>query len=184
MSCSPGPSSALYETHHTFVRGKHQRRVVPDEAAIRRVVWFGLFCPAFASAQVGYLWTPAELVAESDVVLICEHVVTTPSGVKTSHPELKPSLPVIEVVSTLKVLAVLKGSSGPHVAVRHYWIDRERWGRGLVNTGRELRFDERRGPHLAFLVRTDDGRYTPTTGFTFPTTSMQRLVESGVEPTR
>jgi hypothetical protein len=145
----------------------------------------GLFYPAFTCAQVGYLWTPAELVAESDTVVICEHVLTTPTGVKTNHPELQPPVPVVEVVSTLRVLAVLKGSSGPHVEVRHYWIDRERFGqRGLVNTGRELRFDERRQTYLAFLVRTADGLYTLATGFRFPTTSMQRLIESGVDPTR
>jgi hypothetical protein len=71
----------------------------------------GLFYPAFTCAQVGYLWTPAELVAESDTVVICEHVLTTPTGVTTNHPELQPPVPVVEVVSTLRVLAVLKGSS-------------------------------------------------------------------------
>lgn len=145
------------------------------------VSWLALALvwPNTARAQVGYLWSPGELVAQSDLVVICEHAGTAPTGVKTVHPGLQPDMPVVEVISTLKVLAFLKGFGGTEVAVRHYWIDRERYSGALANAGSELRFAEKAGPYLVFLRRMPDGQYAPTSGYTFPTTSVQRLVENG-----
>jgi hypothetical protein len=66
-----------------------------------------LDCAMPAWAQVGYLWTPEELTAKADVVVIVE-IVTTRDTKGTNHPSLRPALPVVEMEAELRVLAWLR----------------------------------------------------------------------------
>ena len=63
---------------------------------------------SLASFQIGYLWSFEELTAEADLVVIAERVGTDDTGRRTEHPDLKPGLPVVELATVFKVLAVLK----------------------------------------------------------------------------
>ena len=140
---------------------------------------------ALCHAQVGRIWSPQELVAESDVVAICEHLNTVTLGTRTVHPELRPDLPVVEVSSRLKLLVSLKGEADSEIQISHYWLDPARVpeGVGVVNAGSELRFGDT-GPYLVFLRKQADGRYRPTTGYTFPDGSVKRLLDMRSFPTR
>lgn len=149
--------------------------------AIGRLVVAGValhLCAVACEAQIGRIWSPVELLAESDLVAICEHLEMVATGVKTLHPELRPGLPVMEVKSRLRLLASLKGNlPGLEISILHYWLDWERLPGGVVNAGTELRLGEASGPFLGFVREAPDGSYSPTTGYTFADGSFMRLVK-------
>ena len=137
-----------------------------------------------ASFQIGYLWTFEELTSKADLVVIAEPVRTEETGNRTEHPNVKPGLPVLELLTTLRVMAVLKadprpGASGfAEVRLKHYQIDNDEWLRrnrsqasdspgGLVNAA----------SYLLFLTRGAADSYEPLSGHTFPTKSVYRLRE-------
>lgn len=146
------------------------------------VVLLGM--PAAAGAQVGYLWSFEERHAKADLVVIAEPIATKDTGRRTAHPSLKPDLPVVELETELKVLTTLKGQSEPTIRLKHYRIDMDEWRRrnggnaGLVNAGSELSFDATTGQkpaYLLFVIDTNDGRFEPLSGHTFPTETVFRL---------
>lgn len=144
-------------------------------------------------AQIGYLWTPEELTAKADVVVIVE-VVATRDTKRTHNLSLHPPMPVVEMEAELRVLAWLKPSAGgaplpSTLRLTYFRHDEEQWQRenpstpdapprGLVNSGSTLRLTGNRTRYLAFLSRASDGRYQPLSGQTFPTTSLLRLCEA------
>ena len=151
----------------------------------------------FAFAQVGYLWTPEELTAKAGVIAIVEVISTRDTGRTQVHPSLQPRLPVVEMESELRVLALLKppvsGEKPDTLLLMYFRHDMEQWQRenpsppgtpprGLVNAGSTLQLPPSRTRYLAFLARTSDGRYQPLSGHTFPTTSVLRLCESVQRP--
>ena len=151
----------------------------------------------FAFAQVGYLWTPEELTEKADLIAMVEVINTRDTGRTQSHPSLQPRLPVVEMESELRVLALLKapvsGEKPDTLRLMYFRHDMEQWQRenpsppgtpprGLVNAGSALQIPPSRTRYLAFLVRTSDGRYQPLSGPTFPTTSLLRLCESNQRP--
>jgi len=146
-----------------------------------------LMAPALiGGGQIGYHWSFAERTAKADLIVIAEPIATKATGRRTVHPSLQPDLPVIELETELQVLVTLKGQVGPVVRLKHYRIDMDEWNRrnasksGLVNRGSELTFvtsKERKDPYLLFLTRTDDGRFEPLSGHTFPTDTVYRLSE-------
>jgi hypothetical protein len=149
-----------------------------------------LGCAMPAWAQVGYLWTPEELTAKADAVVIVE-VVATRDTTRTHHPALRPPLPVVEVEAELRVLVWLKPLAGPApppstLRLSYFRHGAEQWQRenaatadgpprGLVNAGSSLVLTAGRSRYLAFLSRGSDGRYQPLSGQTFPATSVLRL---------
>lgn len=151
-----------------------------------------------AFAQIGYLWTPEELTAKADMIAIVEVISTRDTGRTQSHPDLLPRLPVVEMESELRVLALLKapvsGEKLPDtLRLMYFRHDMEQWQRenpsppgtpprGLVNAGSTLQIAPSRTRYLAFLARMSDGRYQPLSGHTFPTTSLLRLCESDQRP--
>jgi hypothetical protein len=165
------------------------------------VVTFGLGLFAVSTGlattpQIGYLWSFEELTSKADLVVIAESIRTEVTGRRTAHPELRPDLPVAELVTTLKVLAVLKpdpraASAGmSQVRLKHYRIDRNELLRrhppqpglppsGLVNAGSYLDFSADTGPYLVFLTRSAGDTYEPLSGHTFPTDSVYRLSKAG-----
>lgn len=70
------------------------------------------------SAQIGYLWSFEERLAKADLVVIARRMETRDTGVRTFHVQL-PSLPVVELNTEFKVLAVLKGDD-PHATL--HWV--------------------------------------------------------------
>lgn len=171
------------------------------DVGLLRLVALSLFYVANATpafAQIGYLWTPEELAAKADIVAIVEVISTRDTGRAQRHPELQPGLPVVEMESELRVLALLKapvsGETSPDtLRLMYFRHDMEQWRRenpaapgtpprGLVNTGSTLQLPPSRTRYLAFLTRTSDGRYEPLSGHTFPTTSVLRLCEGGRTP--
>ena len=159
-----------------------------------------LLCVANATlafAQVGYLWTPEELTAKADVIAVVEVISTRDTGRTQSHPSLQPRLPVVEMESELRVLALLKAPVGGErldtLRLMYFRHDMEQWQRenpsppgtplrGLVNAGSTLQITPSPTRYLAFLARISDGRYQPLSGHTFPTTSLLRLCESDQRP--
>ena len=151
----------------------------------------------FATAQVGYLWTPEELTAKADLIAIVEVTSTRDTRRTQSHPSLQPRLPVVEMESELRVLALLKapvsGETPDTLRLMYFRHDMEQWQRenpsppgtpprGLVNAGSTLQIPPSRTRYLAFLARTSDGRYQPLSGHAFPTTSLLRLCDSDQRP--
>ena len=144
-----------------------------------------------ATPQIGYLWTFEELTAKADLVAIVEVMATEDTGRRREHPELRPDLPVIELVTTLKVLSVLKPdppvvSAGLSVRLKHYRMDEAEWKRrnppqpglpppGVVDAGSHLDFTREPGPYLVFLKRAPGNVYEPLSGRTFPTDSVYEL---------
>ncbi len=151
----------------------------------------------FANAQVGYLWTSEELTAKADMIAIVEVISTRDTGRTQSHPSLQPRLPVVEMESELRVLALLKaplnGEKPDTLRLMYFRHDMEQWHRenpsppgtpprGLFNAGSTLQIAPSRTRYLAFLAPTSDGRYQPLSGHTFPTTSLLRLCEADRSP--
>ena len=145
------------------------------------------------------MWTPEELTAKADMIAIVEVISTRDTGRTQVHPSLQPRLPVVEMESELRVLALLKPpvSGEKPETVRLYYPfrhDMEQWQRenpspsgtpprGLVETrGSTLQIPPSPTRYLAFLARTSDGRYQPLSGHTFPTTSLLRLCENDQRP--
>jgi len=154
---------------------------------------------SLASFQIGYLWSFEELTAEADLVVIAERVGTDDTGRRTEHPDLKPGLPVVELATVFKVLAVLKvdtratSSDTSRVQLKHYRIDWDEWRRrnspqpgipppGPVNAGSVLDFRNDVGPYLLFLRRGSGDIYEPVSGHTFPTDSVYLLCKVGRLP--
>jgi hypothetical protein len=131
-------------------------------------------------AQIGYLWTFDELATKADCVVIAEHVRTNDTGRRTTHPELTPGYPVVELETALKLLAVLKpcgqteSKIGTIVTLKHYTPDRERIEDGLVNGGSVLAFSAG-AAYLMFLKHSEESGFEPLSGQTFPTTSVYRV---------
>jgi hypothetical protein len=131
-------------------------------------------------AQIGYLWTFGELTEKADCVVIGEHVRTRDTGRRTTHPELTPGYPVIELQTDLRPLAVLKSSgqaecsSVTRIRLRHYRPDDERIQGGLLNGGTALALTPN-AAYLMFLRRADGGVYEPLSGQAFPTLSAYRV---------
>jgi hypothetical protein len=130
--------------------------------------------------QVGYLWTFDELATKADCVVIAEHIRTKDTGRRTTHPQLTPGYPVVELETALKLLAVLKPCSqteskvGMIVTLKHYAPDRERIEGGLVNGGSALAFSAG-AAYLMFLKHSEGSVFEPLSGHTFPTTSIYRV---------
>jgi hypothetical protein len=155
-----------------------------------------LACVLALPAQIGRIWTFADLLKECHVAVIGTVVKTTDTGRKVSHPGLKPPLPAVVIETEFEVLAVLKSveamplSAGGRLVVSHYRIDWDQWRAdhpvvqdqptpgGVINTGSVLTFEPKSGPYLLFLVKTATG-FEPVSGHTFPTESVFHLQKQG-----
>jgi hypothetical protein len=131
-------------------------------------------------AQVGHLWTFDELATKANCVVIAEHLRTQDTGRRTTHPELAPSYPVVELETALKLLAVLKPCSqtalkiGTTITLKHYTPDRERIDGGLLDGGSVLTFSPG-AAYLMFLKLSGGGVFEPVSGHTYPTASVYRV---------
>jgi hypothetical protein len=147
---------------------------------------------SLGGCQIGYLWSFEELTAKADLVVIATLEATKDTGRRAEHPNLKPGLPVAELATTFKVLAVLKpdpaaaAASSTRLQITHYRIDLVEWIRrnpplpdrptpGLVNTGTTLDLTKEAGSYLMFLKRGPGDLYEPLSGHTFPTDSVYLL---------
>ena len=145
-------------------------------------------------AQVGRIWTFADLLKESHVAVIASVVKTTDTGRKVPHPGLK-QFPAVEMETEFEILAVLKPgsdravSAGTRLVLSYYRHDWDQWradnpsepGKpppGVVNAGSALAFEPKSGPYMLFLVKTAKG-FEPVSGHTFPTESVFRLQKQG-----
>jgi hypothetical protein len=134
--------------------------------------------PSPSDAQVGYLWTHAELLEKADVAVIAECVKTADTGRVRPHPGLTPALPVRELETTFRVSAILKGSFelgiGTDLLLRHYRYTADAERGGLLNAGSWLSLKDG-SSYLLFLRRNGDDSYEPLSGHTFPDDSVYRL---------
>lgn len=149
-----------------------------------------------AGSQIGYLWSFEELTSRADLVVIAAPGGTVDTGRRTEQPDAKPAVPVVELATQFKVVALLKAdtratsvdTSG--VRLKHYRIDWDEWRRrnppqpglpplGLVNAGSVLDFTQDAGPYLLFLKRGAADMYEPLSGHTFPTDSVFLLRKVG-----
>jgi hypothetical protein len=145
-----------------------------------------------ATPQIGHLWSFDELTSKADLVVIAECERTDETGLRTTHPNLNPDVPVVELATTFRIVAVLKPDSRAasaatsQVGLKHYRIDQAEWRRqhppepgfpppGLVNAGSDLDLRSDAGPYLLFLRRGPRDLYEPLSGFTFPTDSVYQL---------
>ena len=151
---------------------------------------------AVAGSQIGYLWSFEELASRADLVIIAEPDGTDDTGRRTEHPDAKRAVPVVELATRFKVVALLKADTRPRsvdasgVRLKHYRIDWDEWRRrnppqpglpppGLVNAGSALDFSQDAGPYLLFLKRGAGDMYEPLSGHTFPTDSVFLLRRVG-----
>jgi hypothetical protein len=149
---------------------------------------------SLAGSQIAYRWDFDELTAKTDVIVIAEYVGSDDTRHRSEHPGLKPGLPVVELATNFRILAVLKpdtraiSRNTTQVTLKHYRIDWDEWKRtnppqqgvpppGLVNAGSVLDFSDP-GPYLLFLTRTAD-IYEPLSGHAFPTDSVFHLHKFG-----
>jgi hypothetical protein len=135
---------------------------------------------ASGHAQIGYLWRFDELATKADCVVIAEHIRTKDTGRRTTHPELTPGYPVVELETALKLLAVLKpcgqteSKVGAIVTLKHYAPDREWIEGGFVNGGSVLAFTDG-AAYLMFLKHSEGSVFEPLSGHAFPTTSVYQV---------
>jgi hypothetical protein len=131
-------------------------------------------------AQVGHAWTFDELTEKADCVAIAEHIRTSDTGRRTTHPELTPGYPVVELETAFHLLAVLKpcgrteSRAGTTLRLKHYTLDRERFQDGLLNGGTALAFTTG-AVYLMFLKYSEGNVYEPLSGHAFPTISVYRV---------
>ena len=157
-----------------------------------------LLLQTIASAQVGYLWSVAELQRASDVVVVATPEVTRETGVRSELTELQPPVPVIEVETEFRVLSVLKGTiSGSTLLLRHFRLDDARIRGGCINCGGFIQFSSvapatkvcRAGDvspqrpsecdYLLFLRREDAGDFAPASGRVSPGSAVFLLRRAG-----
>ena len=133
--------------------------------------------------QIGYLWTFDDLTKKADCVVMAEHVRTNDTNRRTTHPELTPGYPVVELETGLNLLAVLKPCAqadlraGTVVTLKHYTPDRDRIRGGLVNGGTALTFTTG-ATYLVFLKHSEGSAFEPLSGHTFPTDSVYRVLKA------
>jgi hypothetical protein len=156
-----------------------------------------LLLQTIASAQVGYLWSVAELQRASDVVVVATPEVTRETGVRSELTELQPPVPVIEVKTKFRVLSVLKGTiSGSTLLLRHFRLDDARIRGGCINCGGFIQFSSdalatkvcRAGDvspqqsqcdYLLFLRREDTGDFAAASGRVSPGSAVFLLRRAG-----
>ena len=150
-----------------------------------------------ASGQVGYLWTPEELQRVSELIVIATPVATRDTGSRSELTELRPPLPVVELMTEFRVLSVLKGTmTDATFQLRHYGLDEARISGGCLNCGGLITFGsdanstrlcrERdvspdlpsRCDYLLYL-RRDAEAFEPTSGPVFPGSSVFLLRRAG-----
>jgi hypothetical protein len=86
------------------------------------------------SAQLGYLWSPDELRAKSDLVVIAVTVSTRDTGTRSEIRDLRPPFPVVEMQTEFRVLSILKGAlTRDTLVLRHYRVDSDRLRGAVVN---------------------------------------------------
>jgi hypothetical protein len=132
------------------------------------------------TAQVSYLWSFEERVADADLVVIAESAGTRETANRTVITELTPPFPAIEVQTEFKILVVLKGTTGSDtLLLRHYRWDRDRLGPGgVINGPVPLKFaiaSDKRAEFLLFLRREIDGVFVPISGQVHPADSIFQL---------
>ena len=113
-------------------------------------------------------------------MVIAEHIRTKDTGRRTTHPELTPGYPVVELETALKLLAVLKpcgqteSKVGTIVTLKHYRPDSERIEGVVLNGGSVLVFSAG-SAYLMFLNYSEGSVFEPVSGHTFPTASVYRV---------
>lgn len=146
---------------------------------------------ASLSSQIGRLWTFGDLLTASDIVVIGKAVDVRDTGRRSTHRELRPGVPVIEMEADIHVLAVLKRpqmqeADVGRLVLHHYRLNLGEWRRqhpaasgqppsGLLNAGEYLTLNSTEETYLFFLTRAGAGGWEPTTGHTFPNQSVFAL---------
>ena len=147
--------------------------------------------------QLGYLWEPDELHRVSELTVVGTPLGTRDTGNRRELTELKPSLPVIELITEFRVLSVLKGStSDSTLQLRHYRLDDATTARGCLNCGGLISFgSDASGTRLCrvgdvspnlpsrcdylLYLRRDGSVFVPTSGHVFPGGSVFLLRRAG-----
>lgn len=149
--------------------------------AMRRTLWMLALLVVWRSTvvssvgQVGYLWTPEELRAKSDVVVVAAAMETRETGVRSELLDLRPPFPVVELVTEFTVLSVLKGEIASRTfLLRHVTPDRTRLPNGIVNGARPLPLTAREH-YLLFLRREAAPTFIPVSGHVSPSDSVFNL---------
>jgi len=146
-----------------------------------------------ASGEIGYLWGPDELQRMSELIVVATPVRTRDTGNHSELIELKPPLPVVELITEFRVLSVLKGTtSDSTLQLRHYRLGDATRARGCLNCGGLISFGVEaastrlcragdvstalpsRCDYLLYL-RRDGNVFVPTSGPVFPGSSVVLL---------
>jgi hypothetical protein len=175
---------------------------MPIRPQLRRPLWIayillGLWLAAVipnrsAQARPVRQFTYADLVAESDVVVIATALSTDADKDREFDEEMRGDEEEVEcVITSFRVNGIINGNvKGERLSVVHYRFKPEQ--RPIVNAPQLVRFenegqvngeDKRTGKplrapppeYLLFLKATKDGKFVPTTGQTDPDGSVRRM---------
>ena len=107
-----------------------------------------------------------DMFAQSDLVVIARPVRSRDTGQRTTDRNVKPSVPVAEVITECKALYVLKGPKLKQFKLHHY-RDLSDPNRVVEGGPTGISFDiPKNHTYLMFLVRETGGRFAPFAGQT------------------
>ena len=111
-------------------------------------------------------YTYEDMFAQSDLVVIARPARSRDTGQRTTDRNVKPPVPVAEVITECQALYVLKGPKLKRFKLHHY-RDLTDPNRVVEGGPTEITFDiPKNHTYLMFLVREAGGRFAPFAGQT------------------
>jgi hypothetical protein len=133
---------------------------------------------SIVEARVTKAWNYKQLLAAADVVVIATPTKTTTT--RTTEQLDAMSLTATRVDTQFNVMAVLKGGPGDTFTLHHDMVPNDK---AIVNGPSLVSFDPTaHKQYLMFLVKAKDGAYTPVSGQTDATWSVEPLAIAAPTP--
>lgn len=127
------------------------------------------FVGVTADGRIVRPWTYQEMFDQADLVVVASVVSTKDTDERTTFRDFRPELDVVGVVTELTTLLALKGGKGiTTFQLHHYRLQSEDLRETLADGPDLVRPTGRNQCFLMFLVKEQDGRYSPVGGQTDP----------------
>ncbi len=145
---------------------------------VATLVAVALALPSVALARASKAWDYKQLLAAADVVVIATPTKTTTT--KTTEPLDAMNVTATRVDTQFKVMAALKGNPGDTFTLHHDMVPNDK---AMTNGPSLVSFDPTaRKQYLMFVVKAKDGTYTPVSGQTDATYSIEPLAIAAPGP--
>jgi hypothetical protein len=130
------------------------------------VIFAALVLTASAPAYLLPSFAYEDMFAQSDLVVIVRPIRSRDTGKRTMDRNVKPAVPVAEVITDCQALYVLKGPKVKQFKLHHY-RDLTDPNRVVMGGPTGISFDiPKNHRYLMFLVREAGGRFAPFAGQT------------------